>query len=93
MSEITRVPLQPIAKGAVTKLWVGIAAVALAASGIALATLPPRVDVETIKPDATFQDLLRVFQRDHVAIVADKAGFIGLITRIDLLNYLRKQIT
>jgi len=50
-------------------------------------------DVETIPPDAPVSALLPVFQRDHVAIVADKAGFIGLITRIDLLNYLRKQIT
>ena len=26
MTEITRVPLQPIAKGALTKLWIGVAA-------------------------------------------------------------------
>lgn len=50
MSEITRVPLQPIAKGAVTKLWVGIAAVALAAGGIAFVSLPPAVNVDTITP-------------------------------------------
>ena len=33
MTEITKVPLQPIAKGALTKLWLGVAAVALAAGG------------------------------------------------------------
>ena len=33
MTEITRVPLQPIAKGALGKLWIGVAAVALAAGG------------------------------------------------------------
>ncbi|MGH6785663.1 MAG: FKBP-type peptidyl-prolyl cis-trans isomerase [Novosphingobium sp.] len=49
MTEITRVPLPPIAKGALTKLWIGVAAVALAAGGLAYATLPPSVDVETIK--------------------------------------------
>ncbi len=49
MTEITRVPLQPIAKGALGKLWVGVAAAALAAAGIAYATLPPTVHVETLK--------------------------------------------
>jgi FKBP-type peptidyl-prolyl cis-trans isomerase FkpA len=50
MTEITRVPLQPIAKGSLLKLWIGIAAVALAAGGIAWAALPPMVDIETITP-------------------------------------------
>jgi len=49
MTEITRVPLQPIAKGALTKLWLGIAAAALAAGGVVFASLPPGVDVDTIK--------------------------------------------
>ncbi|WP_374531414.1 FKBP-type peptidyl-prolyl cis-trans isomerase [Novosphingobium sp.] len=49
MTEITRVPLQPIAKGALGKLWIGVAAAALAAAGLAYTTLPPSVDVETIK--------------------------------------------
>lgn len=49
MTEITRVPLQPIAKGALTKLWIGVAAVALAAGGIAYAALPASVDVDTIQ--------------------------------------------
>ncbi|RZK00678.1 MAG: FKBP-type peptidyl-prolyl cis-trans isomerase [Novosphingobium sp.] len=48
MTEITRVPLQPIAKGSLGKLWVGIAAVALAAGGIAWAAMPPQVHVATI---------------------------------------------
>ncbi|MEW9854167.1 FKBP-type peptidyl-prolyl cis-trans isomerase [Novosphingobium sp. M1R2S20] len=48
MTEITRVPLQPIAKGSLTKLWLGIAAAALLAGGVAWATLPASVNVETI---------------------------------------------
>ena len=40
MTEITRVPLQPIAKGALTKLWLGVVAAALAAAGVAWAALP-----------------------------------------------------
>lgn len=52
MTEITRVPLQPIAKGALTKLWLGVAAAALAAGGVVYASLPPGVDVAVVKPGA-----------------------------------------
>lgn len=48
MTEITRVPLQPIAKGALGKLWIGVAAIVLAGVGVASAALPPSVDVETL---------------------------------------------
>jgi cystathionine beta-synthase len=48
--------------------------------------------LETIAPGAPIGDLLPIFQRDHVAIVAEHGHFVGLITRIDLLNYLRKQL-
>ena len=36
--------------------------------------------------------LLPVFDRGHVAIVTDGARFLGLITRIDLLNWLRRRV-
>lgn len=49
--------------------------------------------VETIAPDAPIADLIPIFTRDHVAVVAEAGRFIGLITKIDLLNYLRQQIT
>lgn len=49
MTEITRVPLQPIAKGALSKLWIGVAAAALAAGALAWSTMPGSVDVETLK--------------------------------------------
>lgn len=61
MTEITRVPLQPIAKGALGKLWIGIAAIALGAAGIAWATLPASVDVQTLAagtgPSPTMADV------------------------------------
>src|SRR5690606_548467 len=41
-------PLQPIAKGALSKLWIGVAAVALAAGGIAWAAMPQTVQVDTL---------------------------------------------
>jgi cystathionine beta-synthase len=36
--------------------------------------------------------LLPVFELGHVAIVMDTDKFLGLITRIDLLNYLRRRV-
>ncbi|MGX7951837.1 FKBP-type peptidyl-prolyl cis-trans isomerase [Tsuneonella sp. HG249] len=48
MTEITRVPLQPIAKGSLAKLWIGLAAGVLAAGGLAWASMPAGVEVETL---------------------------------------------
>ncbi|MCL6620288.1 MAG: pyridoxal-phosphate dependent enzyme [Thermomonas hydrothermalis] len=41
---------------------------------------------------APIEALLPVFDRGHVAIVMDGDRFLGLITRIDLLNYLRRRV-
>lgn len=49
MTEITRVPLQPIAKCSLTRLWLGVAAGLLLAGGVAWASMPASVDVETLK--------------------------------------------
>lgn len=38
------------------------------------------------------ESLLPLFERGHVAIVMDCDRFLGLITRIDLLNYLRRRV-
>ena len=48
--------------------------------------------LETVSPSAPINELMPLFARDHVAIVADQGRFLGLVTRIDLLNYLRKQL-
>ncbi len=48
MTEVTRVPLQPIAKGSLTKLWIGVIVAILLGAGLAWATMPKGVDVETI---------------------------------------------
>ncbi|MEZ5456088.1 MAG: pyridoxal-phosphate dependent enzyme [Lysobacteraceae bacterium] len=51
------------------------------------------IDVlDKIDVRAPVESLLPVFQRGHVAIVMDGAQFLGLITRIDLLNYLRRRV-
>jgi len=41
---------------------------------------------------APIEALLPVFDRGHVAIVMEGDRFLGLITRIDLLNYLRRRV-
>lgn len=46
----------------------------------------------TIDVKTPITDLLPIFERGMVAIVTDKADFLGLITPIDLLQYLRKRI-
>jgi len=48
--------------------------------------------VETVRPTASVNDLLPIFRADRVAVVADDRHFYGLITKIDLINYLRKQL-
>ncbi|MCK9540253.1 pyridoxal-phosphate dependent enzyme [Dokdonella sp.] len=40
---------------------------------------------------APIEALMPVFDAGHVAIVMDGTKFVGLITRIDLLNYLRRR--
>jgi cystathionine beta-synthase len=45
--------------------------------------------LETLPPKANIKDLLDVFDRGRVAIVMDEDKFLGLITRTDLLSYLR----
>ena len=45
--------------------------------------------LETLPPTAKLNDLLEVFDRGRVAIVMDADKFLGLITRTDLLSYLR----
>jgi len=45
--------------------------------------------LETLPPTAKINDLLEVFDRGRVAIVMEGDKFLGLITRTDLLSYLR----
>ena len=45
--------------------------------------------LETLAPTAKIKDLLEVFERGRVAIVMEGDKFLGLITRTDLLSYLR----
>jgi len=46
----------------------------------------------TVAPDAPLPQLIEIFKRGMVAIVVDKGEFLGLITRIDLVNWLRRRL-
>ncbi len=62
MTEITRVPLKPVGKGSLAKLWLGIAVAILIGAGIAWASVPEGVEVETIAegsgPSPTAEDVV-----------------------------------
>ncbi|HEX4179543.1 MAG TPA: cystathionine beta-synthase [Caulobacteraceae bacterium] len=45
--------------------------------------------VRTLQANQPIESLLRVFDRDEVAVVLDGEEFMGLITRVDLINHLR----
>jgi cystathionine beta-synthase len=48
--------------------------------------------LDTVQADEPLDALLGIFKRGHVAIVLDGEEFLGLITRIDLLNHLRRRM-
>lgn len=48
-------------------------------------------DLHRLDMREPIEALMPVFDRGHVAIVVDGEKFLGLITRIDLLNYLRRK--
>ncbi len=48
--------------------------------------------VETLPPTAKIEDLIPVFDKGNIAVIVDDGRFLGLITRIDLLNHLRRKM-
>jgi cystathionine beta-synthase len=49
-------------------------------------------DLEILAPDDSMDQVQAILDRDHVPIIADSEHFYGLITRIDLLNSLRRKL-
>lgn len=47
--------------------------------------------LNTVSPDTSLGELLILFKDGLVTIVEEKGKFLGLITRMDLLNYLRRK--
>jgi cystathionine beta-synthase len=48
-------------------------------------------NLETLPPSADASELLALFERERVPIIVDNGRFLGLITKIDYLNYLRRK--
>ncbi|MFL6531495.1 MAG: pyridoxal-phosphate dependent enzyme [Chthoniobacterales bacterium] len=48
--------------------------------------------LETLAPSAKIEDVLAIFERGHVVMLVDGEKFLGLITRTDLLSYLRRNM-
>jgi len=48
-------------------------------------------ELASVNVDDSIDDLMPIFNKDYVAIVKDGDRFLGLITRVDLLNYLRRK--
>ena len=74
-----------------------IAALGDAARGAASFARPVRdvmsLQVETLPPTAGVHQLLPLFDRGMVGIIVDGDELLGLITRVDLLNYLRRRVS
>jgi len=47
--------------------------------------------IRTIDPGARVDELMSILDSGLVAVVSDASGFHGIITRIDVLNFLRKE--
>ena len=76
MTEIHRVPLQPIAKGSLTKLWLGVAVALLVGGGIAWAARSDDVRVQTLTAGTgaspTLQDVVQI---NYIAKLTDGTQF------------------
>ncbi len=49
-------------------------------------------ELQTVSPHASLVGLLPIFNRGMVPVVMEGNDFLGIITRIDLLNYLRRRM-
>ena len=45
--------------------------------------------LDTISADAPIAELVPLFRKDYIAIVMDGDQFLGIATRLDLINYFR----
>ena len=48
MTEVTRVPIRPIAKGSLTKIWLGVIIAVLLGAGLAWAAVPKGFSIDTL---------------------------------------------
>lgn len=71
MAEVTRVPLQPIAKGSLVKLWLGVLVAVVLAVALAFAAQSKGVTVKTVRagegPHPTAEDVVFVHYTGKLA--------------------------
>ncbi|MGB3808226.1 MAG: FKBP-type peptidyl-prolyl cis-trans isomerase [Erythrobacter sp.] len=48
MTEVTRVPIQPVSKGSLTKLWLGVVIAIVLGAGLAIAAVPKGFSINTL---------------------------------------------
>ena len=48
--------------------------------------------LEVLPPTASMEVLLRLFRADKVAIIVEDDTFLGLVTKIDLINHTRRSL-
>ena len=48
--------------------------------------------LEIVPPSAGLEELMPIFRADRVAIVVGEGGFLGLITKVDVINHLRQKV-
>ena len=48
--------------------------------------------LETLQVSAKIEDVFPVFNKGYTVIVEDKGEFLGIITKIDVINYLRRKL-
>ena len=48
--------------------------------------------LETLQPSASLEDVRKILDSGKVTIVMEGTELVGLITRVDLLNYLRRKV-
>jgi cystathionine beta-synthase len=44
---------------------------------------------QTLQVSEPIDSLLPIFEREEVALIMDGSDFVGVITRVDLINHLR----
>jgi cystathionine beta-synthase len=48
--------------------------------------------LETLQPSSSLEAVRKILDSGKVTIVMEGTEFVGLITRVDLLNYLRRKV-
>ncbi|MDJ0979831.1 MAG: FKBP-type peptidyl-prolyl cis-trans isomerase [Erythrobacter sp.] len=87
MTEITRVPLKPVAKGSLTKLWLGVLGAVGIGAGLAVAAAPIEWgDVEVIEEVAASEPGGKA-QRLTIETIVEGAGPTAQVGQYVFVNY------